>query len=200
MRRAEIERQNRYLVARQREFRMAADIVAAAWMDFPEVQAIAVIGSAAKPLWKEVPRFREFRRENIAVWHECKDLDLALWIDAQDRLRELRRAADRALQQAYRAGSGVGVVGHQVDVFLFEPGSDRYLGRLCAFNECPKGKPQCRVPGCGAIPFNKHIAGFEPRADLLALVQRAMLYQRGVGRMRSALDLAAMEPDDEAHA
>ncbi|HJQ57840.1 MAG TPA: hypothetical protein VJ890_13080 [Vineibacter sp.] len=196
MRRAEIDEQNRYLLAQQRQFRMAADVIVAAWMDFPEVQAIAVIGSVAKPLWKEVPRFRDFRRRNIVVWHECKDLDLALWIDAQDRLRELRRAAERALQQAFRDGTGISVVGHQVDVFLFEPGSDRYLGRLCAFNQCPKGKPQCAAPGCGEISFNQHIAGFKPRGDLLAPARDAMLFRRGLGRIRSALDLAATESDD----
>jgi len=138
MRPAEIEEQNRYLLERQRQFRLAADIVARAWMVFPEVWAIAVIGSVAKPLWKEVPRFREFRREGVEVWHECGDLDLALWIESQHRLGELRRAGDRALRRAHEADGAMSVVGHQLDVFLFEPGSDRYLGRLCSFNQCPK--------------------------------------------------------------
>ncbi len=82
MRRAEIEDQNRILLERQRHFRIAADVATEAWMAFPEVQAIAVIGSVARPLWKEVPRFREFRRRRIEIWHECGDLDLALWIDS----------------------------------------------------------------------------------------------------------------------
>ena len=100
MRRAEIEAQGRYLLERQRQFRVAADAVTDAWMDFPEVQSVAVIGSVAKPLWKEVPRFSEFRRECIEVWHECRDLDLALWIDSQHRLGELRKAAALALRRA----------------------------------------------------------------------------------------------------
>src|SRR5258708_26298346 len=132
MRRDEIGEQNRSLVRRQREFRMAADVVTEAWMTFAEVRAVAVIGSVAQAVWKEVPRFREFRREGIEVWHECGDLDLALWIDSQERLGDLRRAADRALRVAYEAGTGVSVVGHQLDVFLIEPGSDHYLGRLCS--------------------------------------------------------------------
>jgi hypothetical protein len=32
-----------------------------------------------------------------------------------------------------------------------------------------------------------------PRADLLAPAQHAMLYRRGVGRLRSALDLPGVE-------
>jgi hypothetical protein len=193
MQRAKIEEQNRYLLRRQHEFRIAADVVANVWAGFPEVQAIAVIGSVAKPLWKEIPRFSEFRRERIEVWHECGDLDLALWIDSQHRLGELRRARDRALREAYEAGAGMSVANHQVDVFLFEPQSDRYLGRLCSFSQCPKDKPDCLVPGCGAIAFNKRIADFRPHADLLAPAAYSMLYQRGVGQLRSALDLPMID-------
>ena len=192
MRRAAIEEQNRFMLERQRQFRMAADVVTAAWRGFTEVQAVAVIGSVAKPLWKEVPRFREFRREGIEVWHECSDLDLALFVDSQERLGALRRAADRALRAAYETGTGVSVVLHQLDVFLIEPVSKRYLGRLCSFNQCPKSKPECLVPGCGAIAFNKRIARFAPNADLLASAHETMLYERGVGRLRSALDLPAV--------
>jgi hypothetical protein len=68
-------------------------------------------------------------------------------------------------------------------------------GRLCSFSQCPKGKPQCLVTGCGAIPFNKRVAEFMPHADLLAPARHAMLYERDVGRLRSALDLPAVEPD-----
>jgi len=150
MRRALIEEQNRYLLERQRQFRRAADVVTDAWTPFPEICAIAVIGSVAKPLWKEVPRFREFRREGIEVWHECGDLDLALWVSSQHRLGQLRRVATRALREAYEAGASMSVASHQLDVFLFEPGTDRYLGRLCSFNECPKAKRDCLAPGCGA--------------------------------------------------
>jgi hypothetical protein len=193
MRRGAIEEQNRFLLKRQREFRMAADVVANAFAAFPEVQAVAVIGSVAKPLWKEVQRFREFRSRGIVVWHECGDLDLAVWLDSQHRLGEMRRARDLALRQAFEAGTGVSVAGHQVDVFLFEPASDCYLGRLCDFGRCPKGNRDCEVPGCGTIPFNKRIEGFLSQADLLASAADAMLYQRGVGCLRSALALPTVQ-------
>src|ERR1700694_4202614 len=101
MRRAKIEEENNRMVRRQREFRLAADVVTKCWLRFSEVQAIAVIGSVSKPLWKEVPRFSEFRRQGVEIWHECGDLDLALWIDSQRRLGELRRARDRALREAF---------------------------------------------------------------------------------------------------
>src|SRR6185437_7183959 len=115
MRRSEIEGQNRYLLDRQRQFRLAADIVTDAWISFPEVHAVAIIGSVAKPLWKEAPRFREFRRAGVEVWHECGDLDLALCLSSLDRLGELRRAATRALREAYETGAGMSVASHQLD-------------------------------------------------------------------------------------
>ena len=189
MRRREIEEQDQRMLARQREFRVAADAVTDAWVAFPEVRAVAVIGSVAKALWKEVPRFSEYRRNGIEVWHECRDLDLALWIDSQDRLGSLRRAAASALRAAFERGAGTSVVSQQLDVFLIEPVSDRYLGRLCYFNACPKDKQDCMVPGCGAIRFNKTVDGFKQHADLLEPARHGMLFERGKGRLRSALDL-----------
>jgi hypothetical protein len=188
LKRAEIEEQNRYMLRQQHDFRRAADVVTDALMTFEEVEAVAVIGSVAKSLWKEVPRFREFRRAGIEIWHECRDLDLAVWISSQLRLGALRRARDSALRRGFENG-GSSAASHQVEIFLIEPGTDRYLGRLCNYNECPKGKPECRVPGCGAVPFNKCIDGFVPHADLLGSASYAMLYRRGAGRLRSALDL-----------
>jgi hypothetical protein len=38
MRKAEIEEQNQHQIARQREFRTAADIIAKAWSKFDEVE------------------------------------------------------------------------------------------------------------------------------------------------------------------
>ena len=189
LRRAVIEEEDRYLLRQQQDFRRAADIVTDAFTRFEEVQAVAVIGSVAKALWKEVPRFSEFRRAGIEVWHECKDVDLAVWISSLHRLGELRRARDVALRKAYEAGTGPSTANHQVEIFLIEPETDRYLGRLCNFNACPKGKPQCRVPGCGAVPFNKRVEGFELYANLLASAPYATLYRRGTGRLRSALEL-----------
>ena len=36
--------------------------------------------------------------------------------------------------------AAIGIASHQVDVFILEPCADRYLGRLCDFNACPRGK------------------------------------------------------------
>lgn len=118
-----------------------------------------------------------------------------MWISSLDRLGELRRARDLALRDAYARGTGVSVVGHEVDVFLIEPGSDRYFGRLCNFNACPKGKRDCLAPGCGDVPFNRQIEGFPQRPDMLDGAGQAMIFRHGQGRIRSAVDLPAVASD-----
>jgi len=67
LKRTEIEEQNRHLLRLQHDFRRAADIVTDALVTFEEVEAISVIGSVAKPLWKEVPRFSAYWRVEIGL-------------------------------------------------------------------------------------------------------------------------------------
>ncbi|HSE75168.1 MAG TPA: hypothetical protein VLB05_11670 [Dongiaceae bacterium] len=181
----EIAEQDAYLLRRQAEFRLAADAVAKAFAAFPEVAAVALFGSVALPLEREVPRFREYRRAGIEVWHECKDVDLAVWIDRVDNLEALAKAERRALQH-FQDAAGIGVAHHQVDTFLIEPGSDRYLGRLCWYNQCPKGKEDCLAPGCGKSKFLKQHHGFRLYPDALAEGRLVRLYDRATGTLRKA--------------
>ena len=136
-----IEQRNHALLRRYREFRRGADAVTAAWRAHPEVFAVSLIGSVARAPWKEVSRFGPYRRARVALWHECKDVDLALWLEHLDSLDGLRRAKARALRTLWDEAS-IGIASHQVDVFILEPSTDRYLGRLCDFNTCPKGKAE----------------------------------------------------------
>mgnify|MGYP005870273893 CR=1 FL=1 len=185
----QMNQDNAFLLCTQQQFRRAADVVAEAWSAFPQVLSIAVIGSVAKPLWKEVPRFAPYRRRGIQLWHECKDLDLALWLDDMTDLGALRRAKVAALRAEHEKQRDFGTADHQVDVFLFEPRTDTYLGRLCNFNRCPKSRPECAAPGCGATPFMRQFPDFEVRADILANVEKATLYTRADGILRSAFSL-----------
>lgn len=191
-----LKQDNAHLLRTQRHFRRAADVITDAWSSFPQVVAIAVIGSVAKPLWKEVPRFAPYRRRGIPLWHECKDLDLALWLDDLAGLGDLRRAKAAALRAEHERQQDFGVADHQVDVFLFEPGSDAHLGRLCHFNRCPKSRPECDAPGCGATPFMRQFPEFEVYEDILANLERSTLYTRADGIRCSASDLP--EPIDRS--
>lgn len=152
----EIEHENQRMLRRRDCFRRFADLFAAVAAKLDFVQRVVLFGSVAAPLQKEVPRFSRLRRERVAVWHECKDVDLALWVSDLTRLRELKRAvADTTNQwQAIAALETLpGIPHHQVDVFILEPATDRYRGNLCHYGQCPKGKPECAVAGCGAQPF-----------------------------------------------
>ena len=153
------------------QFRLAAEAVAAAFAELPEVLAVALFGSVAQP-----PNLETTRR-SWRLLHYAKDVDLAVWIDRLDDLAALRTARIRALQKLL-AEQNVGVAHHQVDVFLIEPETNRYLGRLCGFATCPKGHVDCEVPGCGQAPFLKQHEDFEFYADALSHDRLVSLYER----------------------
>ena len=196
---AGIAAQNRFLLRHYREFREAADAVAAAWSGRPEVVRVALIGSVARMPYKEVPRFKVYRRARIEMWHECMDVDLALWLDDMGNLNGLRKEKDRVLRDRQRSGEGF-VANHQVDVFVLDPATSRYLGRLCMFNQCPKGKRECLVEGCGSTPFLQLHQDFRWRADSLAPDRSLTLYDRGAGRVAKAADLPLPEDDGDTEA
>ncbi len=186
---------NRHLVERQTLFRRAADVAAAALAGFDEVVAVTLFGSVANPLWKEVPRFATYRRAGIALWHECADVDIAVWLSRLDRLREMRRRVNRSLPIVLEE-TGLGVASHQIDIFVLEPGSDRYLGRMCKFKACPANKAACLAPGCGATPFLQQHEGFELHPDALGPARMLRLFDRATGKTRRAVDLPG-PPEDE---
>ena len=179
---------NRRLLQRYRDFRQAADAVTAAWRRHPHVAAVSLIGSTARDPWKEVPRFAPYRLARIELWHECKDVDLALWLYDTTRLNDLRRAKTRALRELLDR-ERIGVASHQVDIFILKHDADDYLGRLCDFNECPKGKPECAVPGCGRIGFLRQHPGFMWQADAVSGHHAVRLFDRATDFRRLAAGL-----------
>jgi hypothetical protein len=189
----EIDEDNHFLARRHREFRQAADALAGAWSAIEAVQRIALIGSVARPLWKELPRFGRYRRAGIELWHECKDLDLAVWLSGLEDLSRLNRLRGQTLNRLHQAES-IGVAHHQVDVFILAVGSDSYLGRLCTYGTCPKGKPDCRVPGCGDHRFLQQIEGFVFEPATLAPDRCAILFDRVENISRKAIDLPPGDP------
>lgn len=85
------------MLRRQKEFQIAADHMARSLSVIPAVHKVVLFGSVAVPLKKEVPRFKEYRRAGIAVWHECKGADPAVWVDDPSDLKRLQRARSRTL-------------------------------------------------------------------------------------------------------
>ena len=135
------------------QFRLAADYVAVAFSRLPIVERVALFGSVARPLVKEVPRHYRLRRARAGVAH------------------------------------------HQVDVSVYEPQTDRYRGALCIFGQCPKGKRECRAPGCGAAPFLQLFEGF--RMDPAALDGAILLFDRAAGVGPPVLRPVVFEPSPD---
>jgi hypothetical protein len=188
--------EERGLLERQRLFRCAADRVTAALAQCRSVEAIALIGSVARPLRREVPRFAPYRQLRVAIAHECKDVDLAVWVSRLDGLDDLRRARSRAVGEIV-AERGHGPAVQEIEVFLLEPGTNRYLGRLCYFRQCPAGKRDCLADGCGRQPFLKQHDDFSFYPDAVAEGVAVRLYDRGGGIMAHAVDLPLSILDDD---
>ena len=156
----DIHQEDQLMLRRQQQFRIAAKYVAESLSSIPEVQKVVLFGSVATPLEKEVPRFRKFRRAGIAINHECKDVDMAVWVSDLNHLKDIQKARSKTLNNLL-AEKQIGVAHHQVDIFIMEPETNHYLGRLCIFGSCPKGKDECRVAGCGEITFLRQHEDFQ---------------------------------------
>jgi hypothetical protein len=176
----EIEETNQQMLRQHRDFRQAAEFVAHGLAAVSVVQRVVLFGSVAAPLVREVPRFTRLRRAGAEVWHECRDVDLAVWVSDCGSLKSLQKAQGHALNELLD-DRNVGVAHHQLDLHLFEPGTDRYLGQLCHYGTCPKGKPECRVPGCGQSLFLQRFEGYVYEPARLASRPTVTLFDRAAG-------------------
>jgi len=170
----EIQKNNQRAQKRQEDFHLAGQYVAQAFEQISGVEKVVLFGSVAQPLLEEKPRYRKYHHAGIPMLHECKDIDLAVWVSDSGYLRAMQKARSRAVKQLWQQ-HGIGVAHHQVDTFIIEPGSDRYLGRLCIYSLCPKGKPECRVPDCGSIPLLRQHKNFELNTSALAPERTVLL-------------------------
>ena len=163
-----LDEQNIRILRHQSVYRWAAQWVALTISKLPEIQKVVAFGAVAQPLQK-------VRRRQREVFHECADLDLAVWTLNFKALKELKNAMSDGLEFV-QASSWGGVAHHQVDVHVFDAGTGEYRGRLCIFGQCPKsGKRNAgsgtagrsrffrRRHGCGkAAGWKKR--SIEPRA------------------------------------
>jgi len=157
--RRQIAEQDAFMVERQRVFRVVADRMAIALAEVDFVEKVALIGPVASTLRREVPRFQPFRRLGIEIAHECKDLDLAVWVSCVDRLETLKRVRARVSHGIF-PDLNIGVPEHEIELFLIAAGdAGRYVGRACYFKSCPRGHRDCLSEGCGAKPFLKQMDG-----------------------------------------
>ena len=173
----EIQLQDQMMRRRQEQFRIAAGYVADGLSAIEQVRKVVLFGSIAKPLQKEIPRFAGFCRRGIVISHECKDVDIAVWVTELSCLRTVQKARSQALNRLL-SEKQIGVAHHQVDLFIMEPETNRYLGRLCTYSACPKGKEACGVDGCGAVKFLKQHEDFVFATTILDDPANTIFFER----------------------
>ena len=58
------------------------------------------------------------------------------------------------------------------------PPAIHYLGMVCHYNQCPKHKPACNVPGCGASKFVQVVPSFKLKPQRLNTHNSQVLFVR----------------------
>ncbi len=173
----EFEEDNRRNLKKHKDFRIAAEYVADLIKEVPGVVKIVLFDSAALPLEKEYSRFRKYKRFGKEMYHECKDVDPAVWVNDFKCLKQILKTRNRSSLTLFDEKQ-IGIAHHQIEIFIFASDNNQYIGRLCIFNECPReGKKECLVPGCGEIPFVKKVESFTLYDDALAAEKSILLYQ-----------------------
>ncbi|MFC2141074.1 hypothetical protein ACFLQP_02130 [Acidobacteriota bacterium] len=92
----EFEEDNLRNLKKHKDFRIAAEYVADLIKDVPEVVKIVLFGSVGLPLQKEYSRFRKYKRFGKEIYHECKDVDLAVWVNDFNCLKQILKTRNRA--------------------------------------------------------------------------------------------------------
>jgi hypothetical protein len=166
---------------RQRDFRVAAGAVAAALFEFDEVEAIALFGSLARPLSREVPRFQRYHQLGIEILHECKAVVLAVWLTRTDRLRDLSRAGNRAVTTI--PATGIGVASRH---FLVRSRPQSLFRSALLFRTMPERKAGLPRRRMRRDPIPVTAREFCPAAD--ALSAAVNLFNRRRGARSNASD------------
>lgn len=186
--RAKVIQEWQYPLRSYHDYREAALAVAAAWAEIEAVERVVLFGSVAKPLPRIKPRSRILKQARLMTWHRCSDVDLAVWLSDLTELRRLQKTRSQALNRLLEERD-IGVAHHQIDTFIMEPVTDRYLGRLCHFRSCPKEKPECWVDGCGEVSLLRVIEDFVLKPQALSAEHSMVLWERGTGNVCQDSDL-----------
>jgi len=177
----EIHEADQRMLRRQKDFRNAARAVAGHLAAMPEVRQVRIFGSVALPLWKEVHRDSRFRHRNIRIYHECANIDLAVRVTSPTGADRMRKVSSRVVADLNDQEIHLHIAHHTFSIHLIDDATGHYLGMACHFNQCPKRKRECQVPGCGAAPFVRILPGFQLKPHRLNESNSQVLFQREGG-------------------
>jgi|GEM_PF-723906 len=174
----DIHEEDQRMLRRQMGFRNAARAVAGHFAAMPEVQQVRIFGSVALPLWKEVPYHSRLRRKNIRIYHECSNIDFAVWVTSPAHADRMRKACSRVVNDLTNQHIFLHIAHHTFCIHLIDQARNRYLGMVCHFSKCPKRHRDCQVPGCGASPFVQILPWFKLKPQRLNEFNSQILFQR----------------------
>ncbi len=174
----EIAQEDKRMLGRQADFRKAAGVVSQRLAEMPEVCEVRLFGSVALPLWKEVPYHSRLRRRGISVYHQCNNIDMAVWVTSPERADHMRRICSRVVKELNEKEIYLSIAHHTFCLHLVDANEQRYLGMVCHFSKCPKYKPECAVPGCGAHKFVQILPWFRLKPARLNAFNSQVLFRR----------------------
>ncbi|TAL39025.1 MAG: hypothetical protein EPN93_02825 [Spirochaetes bacterium] len=180
-----IEQENARRRTLQEHFRAAAEEIARAFAGIDSVVRIVLFGSVASELSKEVPADHRFAGSGPVFLHQCRDVDLAVWMDPNHPMKDLQRRRVEALRRLLELHA-IGIPHHRVDVYILDGRDGSYRGRLCDFRKCPAGKFVCEIKDCGSIPFLRVHEGFVFDSGVFARRPHVVLLDRGIAPHFSA--------------
>ncbi len=166
------------MLKRQEDFRKAARLLARHLAALPEVRKVMLFGSVPLPLWKEVPRFHRLRQRRIKIFHECGNIDLAAWVTDTASANTMRKACSATVSELLENDVHLNIAHHYFCIHLVDQASGRYQGMVCHYNQCPKQKEPCRVPGCGASKFVQVLPWFDFKPARLNSHNSQVLFDR----------------------
>lgn len=174
----EIYQEDQRMLRRQSDFRNAARLVSKRLAEMPEVQRVCLFGSVVLPLWKEVPYHNRLRQRNIRIFHECANIDMAVWVTSPAKADLMRKACSQVVNDLVSKDIHLSIAHHSFSIHLIQEADNHYLGMVCHYNQCPKHKPECRVRGCGVHPFVQILPWFRLKPGRLNEFNSQILFRR----------------------
>lgn len=174
----EIAKEDKRMLRRQADFRKAAGLLTQRLAEMPEVCEVRLFGSVALPLWKEVSCHSRLRRRGISVYHQCNNIDMAVWVTSPEGANRMRKTCSQVVQELNEREIHLSIAHHTFCLHLVDASEHRYLGMVCHYSQCPKHKPACAVPGCGAHKFVQILPWFRLKPERLDAFNSQILFRR----------------------
>jgi hypothetical protein len=177
--RGEIAREDLCMLRRQDQFRKAARLLTKKLADMPPVRKVVLFGSVALPLWKEVPMHSRMHSRRIKIFHECENIDLAVWVSTPSIAATIRRAHSAVVNELLDNEVHFEIAHHFFSTHLIDDLTGKYHGMVCHYGQCPKRQKEvCRVPGCGEHKFVRVLPGFRLKPERLHTHNSQVLFER----------------------